>query len=95
MPQLKHHFRLETIRDSRIRKEQADLQAAENFATFHGLDKSKEHGVIMLGRTATTIAKEQRSPVAVIAFYATIAAVATLGLAILIISAEVALALAH
>jgi len=49
----------------------------------------------MLGQTATTIATEQRSPGAVAAFYATITAVATLGLAILIISAEVAFALAR
>jgi len=49
----------------------------------------------MLGHTATVVAREGRSPSAVAAFYTTITAVATLGLAILIISANVAYALAR
>ena len=49
----------------------------------------------MLGETATVIAKEQSSSAAVSAFYTTIAVVATLGLAILIVSANVAYAVAH
>jgi hypothetical protein len=70
------------------------LAGRENFVTFGGLENLKEHGVIMLGQTATTIAKE-RSPGAVAAFYATIAAVATLGLGILLVSANIAFVLAH
>jgi len=48
----------------------------------------------MLGQTAITIAKKQPIPAAVAAFYATIAAVATLGVAILLVSANIAFALA-
>jgi hypothetical protein len=67
----------------------------ENFATILVLKNLKEHGAVMLGQSATTIAKEQRSPAAVTAFYTAITAVATLGLAILLVSADVAFALAH
>jgi hypothetical protein len=49
----------------------------------------------MLGHPVTIAAREQRSPSAVAAFYATITAVATLGFAILLISANVAYALAR
>lgn len=67
----------------------------KNFVTFHGLENLKEHGVIMLGQTAKVIARQQPSLTTVAAFYATVAAIATLGLAILIISANVAYAVAH
>ena len=51
--------------------------------------------MIMLGHTATVVAREQRSPSAVAAFYTTITGIVTLGLAILLISANVAYALAR
>jgi len=46
-------------------------------------------------QTQLAIAEQQSSATAVSAFYATIAAVGTLGIAILIISANVAYAVAH
>ena len=49
----------------------------------------------MLGHTATVITREQGSPSAVAAFYTTITGIAALGLAILLISANVAYALAR
>ena len=67
----------------------------ENFATFRGLKNLKEHGVVMPKQTQLAIAEQQSSATAVSAFYATIAAVGTLGIAILIISANVAYAVAH
>ena len=49
----------------------------------------------MLGQTAKLIARQQPSLTAVTAFYTTIAAIATLGLMILIITANVAYVVAR
>lgn len=49
----------------------------------------------MLGQTAKVIARQQPSLTSVAAFYATIAAIATLGLMILVISANVAYVVAR
>jgi len=46
-------------------------------------------------QTQLAIAEQKGSAIAVSAFYATIAAVGTLGIAILIVSANVAYAVAH
>jgi hypothetical protein len=67
----------------------------ENFATLPGLKNLKEHGAVMPKQTQLAIAEQKGSATAVSAFYATIAAVGTLGIAILIVSANAAYAVAH